>query len=97
MLDSNGESGEPLRNALLAVDHDTVRQHHLGLQHPSDQHEQPPIANPLSELCGQPLVADEIEELLQIKICHPPVAIPQIAGRPRRSPCGNFGQVETVV
>src|SRR5450755_389133 len=64
-----------LRNALLRVDHNTVRQHHLGLQHPSDQHEQPPIADSLCELGGQPLVADEIEELLQIKIYHPLVAV----------------------
>jgi hypothetical protein len=34
-----------LRNALLAIDHHTIRQHHLGRQHPSDQHEQPPIAH----------------------------------------------------
>ena len=78
MLDSNGESGRALRNALLAVDHNTVRQHHLGLQHPSDQHEQPPIANSLRELGGQPLVADEIEELLQIKIYAPLVAVLQM-------------------
>ena len=67
-----------LRNALLAVDHNTVRQHHLGLQHPSDQHEQPPIAHSLSELGAQPLVADEIEEFLQIKIYAPPVAVLQM-------------------
>ena len=67
-----------MRNALLAVDHHTVRQHHLGLEHPSDQHEQLPIANSLGELGGQPLVADEIEELLQIKIHTPPVAVLQM-------------------
>ena len=64
-----------MRNALLAVDHNAVRQHHLGLQHPSDQHEQPPIAHSLSELGSQPLVADEIEELLQIKIYAPLIAV----------------------
>src|SRR5205085_114237 len=48
---------------------------HLGLEHPSDQHEQPPVAHALGELGGQSLVADEIEELLQIKIYAPPVAI----------------------
>jgi hypothetical protein len=64
-----------LRNALLACDHDTVRQHHLGPEHPSDQHEQPPIADSLRELGGQPLVADEIEELLQIQVHHPPIAV----------------------
>jgi hypothetical protein len=64
-----------LRNALLRVDHNTVRQHHFGFQHPSDQPEQPPIAHSLSELRGQPLVADEIEELLQIKIHAPLIAV----------------------
>ena len=64
-----------MRNALLRVDHNTIRQHHLGLQHPPDQDEQPPIAHSLSELGGQPLVADEIEEFLQIKIHAPLVAV----------------------
>jgi hypothetical protein len=39
-------------------------QQHLGLEHPSDQREQPPIAHALGELGGKPLVADEIKELL---------------------------------
>jgi hypothetical protein len=64
-----------LRNALLAVDHNTIRQDHLGLQHPSDQHEQPPITDSLSEPGGQPLVADKIEEFLQIKIHAPLIAV----------------------
>ena len=67
-----------LRNALLAVDQNAVRQHHLGPQHPSDQPEQPPITNSLSELGVQPLVADQIEEFLQIKIYAPPVAVLQM-------------------
>jgi site-specific DNA recombinase len=32
-----------LRHALLVADHNAVRQHDLGLQQPSDQHEQPPV------------------------------------------------------
>ena len=64
-----------LRNALLARDQNTVRQHNLGLQHPSDQPEQPPIAHALGELGGKPLVADEIEELLQIQIYAPLIAV----------------------
>ena len=61
--------------ALLAGDLNTVRQDHLGLQHPSDQPEQPPIPDSLSEPGHQPLVADKIEELLQIKIHAPLVAV----------------------
>src|SRR5438034_10866317 len=64
-----------VRNALLAGDQNTVRQNNLGLQHPSDQPEQPPIAHALGELGGKPLVADEIEELLQIKIYAPLIAV----------------------
>ena len=75
MFDSNGESGPPCGTPCSLCDHNTVRQHHLGLQHPSDQHEQPPIANALGELGGKPLVADEIEELLQIKIYAPLIAV----------------------
>jgi hypothetical protein len=70
-----GRERTALRHALLRVDHHTVRQDHLGLQHPSDQHEQPPIRDSLSEFGGQPLVADEIEEFLQIKIHAPLVAV----------------------
>jgi hypothetical protein len=64
--------------ALLTRDLNTVRQHHLGLQHPSDQHEQPPIPDPLSEPGHQPLVADKIEEFLQIKIYAPLVTVLQM-------------------
>jgi hypothetical protein len=72
---SNQVSTAPGAFHLLAVDHHTIRQRHLGLQHPSDHHEQPPIAHAFGELGGKPLVADEIEELLQIKIYTPPVAV----------------------
>jgi hypothetical protein len=60
-----------LRHPLIDTDHDTVRQHHLGLEQPADQHEQPPIVDSLREPRGQPLVIDPIEELLQIDVDHP--------------------------
>ena len=78
MFDSNGESGEPCGTPCSLRDHDTVRQHHLGLQQPADQHEQPPILNSLRELGHQPLVADAIKELLQIDVDHPPVPVRQM-------------------
>jgi hypothetical protein len=67
-----------LRHALLAVNHNAVRQHHLGLEQPSDQPEQPPIAHSLCELGAKALVADEIEELLQIQIYTPLIAVVQV-------------------
>src|ERR1700679_1678664 len=67
-----------LRHALLAGEDNTVRHHDLGLQQPSDEHEQPPIRTPLSEPGHQPLVADPIKELLQIDVHHPPVPILQM-------------------
>jgi hypothetical protein len=38
-----------LRHPFIDADYDTIRQHHLGLEHPGDEHEQPPIADSLRE------------------------------------------------
>jgi len=67
-----------LRHALVDADHNPIRQHDSRLQHPSDQDEQPPIADPLSEPGHQPLMADPIEELLQIEVDHPLVPVFQM-------------------
>jgi hypothetical protein len=63
-----------LRHALIDADHDTVRQHDLGLEHARDQHEQSLVVDSLREPGDQPLVVDAIKELLQIDVDHPLVS-----------------------
>jgi hypothetical protein len=75
MFESSGLRGRALRHTLPDADHDTVRQHHLGLEHAADQHEQPPIVDSLREPGEQPLMVDAIKELLQIDVDHPLVAL----------------------
>jgi site-specific DNA recombinase len=67
-----------LRYALIDADHDPVRQHDLGLQHPSDQHKQRPIADARGESGEQPLVIDAIKESLQIDVDHPLIAVTDV-------------------
>src|SRR5688572_1970422 len=70
-----------LRHPFLRAHNDAVRQHHLRLQHLSDQYEQPLVVHSLREPRHEPLVVDSIEEFLQIDVDYPLVPFVQILNR----------------
>ena len=75
MLDSNGDSGEPCGTpcslSITTPSGSTTLALSIRPISPSSRRS----LDSLRELRGQPLVADEIEELLQIKVHHPLVAV----------------------
>ena len=75
MFDSSGESGPPCGTPCSLAITTPSGNSTLALSIRPISTEQPPIAHALGELGGKPLVADKIEELLQIKIHAPLVAV----------------------
>ena len=67
-----------MRDALLRVHHHSVRHHHLGCQHPLDEHEETPVPDLRLQPRRQPLMVNAVEELFEIEIDDPFVPVFQI-------------------
>ena len=62
-----------LWRSLLSAHHHSIRHHHLGLEHPVQQLDEPIIVDLLPQPSEQALMMNSVEEFLQIDVHHPSV------------------------
>src|SRR4029077_4613824 len=70
-----------LWNALVGAYHHAIGQHHLGFEHPAYQYDQRLVVHALCKPRHEPLVANSVEEILQIQVHHVLVPVLQILFR----------------
>ena len=77
----SGSEWAALRRTLFRLHDYSIRQHHVGLQHETNKPQQAAVRHPLCQPSQEPVVIDSVEELFQVKVNDPPIALRHISLR----------------